>query len=272
MRILPGLNGILLILATCGVAFAASDNTPSDLEDLVGVRASSGERALDDRGYVHISTQKGSDRAWSQWWNRSRKTCATVVTYDGRYDSITDSPAFDCNQNSSSGDDDKDNNTAAAVVGIAAVLGAIALAHKSHDHDDNQHYDDQNQESEFDRGYRDGKYNHSFDNYERSDAYQDGYNEGVEDREHETSYRHHSGRYDPGYVQHEPYEDLVGVRASSADSELQDRGFRNVDSFKTGNTAYGIWYNYQTRQCLQMAVADGKADSIVDIHTHPSCH
>lgn len=45
--------------------------------------------------------------------------------------------------------------------------------------------------------------------------------------------------------------DLVGARASGGDSDLESRGW--------------------TRQCLQMITADGRADSINDIQTHPRC-
>ncbi len=69
----------------------------------------------------------------------------------------------------------------------------------------------------------------------------------------------------------ERFADLEGERASSAERGLEDRGFRNVDGFKSGMTAYTIWYNRKTDQCLQMAVADGRADSIVDIQRHDKC-
>jgi hypothetical protein len=45
-----------------------------------------------------------------------------------------------------------------------------------------------------------------------------------------------------------------------------------VDTFQSGNTGSGtIWWNGRSRQCLQMITADGRADSITDIHTHPRC-
>ncbi|GJL65472.1 MAG: hypothetical protein NPIRA05_04430 [Nitrospirales bacterium] len=66
-------------------------------------------------------------------------------------------------------------------------------------------------------------------------------------------------------------DDLEDLRARSAESELEDRGFRNVDSFKSGTTAYSIWYKGRTGRCLQMVTANGRADSIVDIRTHVAC-
>lgn len=75
---------------------AAAQNTPSDLSDLVGARAAGGEAQLQQRGYVWISTQTGSDRKWSYWWNQSRASCITVQTVDGKYASVVDSPPQDC--------------------------------------------------------------------------------------------------------------------------------------------------------------------------------
>ncbi|MEK7855520.1 MAG: hypothetical protein AAB288_05480 [Acidobacteriota bacterium] len=66
--------------------------------------------------------------------------------------------------------------------------------------------------------------------------------------------------------------DLVGARASSGQSELRSRGFRNVDTFKTGNTSYTIWWRRSSGQCIQVATADGRFDSVSDIGSHPRCN
>jgi hypothetical protein len=76
----------------------ASGGAPSDVSDLVGARASSGEAELKSRGYRFIKVEKGDDRTWSNWWNSRKKVCLTVVTMEGRYDSIVSGPAFDCGQ------------------------------------------------------------------------------------------------------------------------------------------------------------------------------
>lgn len=62
-------------------------------------------------------------------------------------------------------------------------------------------------------------------------------------------------------------DDLKGVRASSGEIEMVSRGFKNVDTLKSGNTSYTIWWNSKTHQCIQVATADGKYDSLTDIHT-----
>jgi hypothetical protein len=67
------------------------------------------------------------------------------------------------------------------------------------------------------------------------------------------------------------FSDLVGAKAAGVDTDLQSRGFRNVDGFETGNGKGTIWWNSRTRQCLQMITVNGRADSIEDIQTHQNC-
>ena len=83
------------LMLTIGGFSSVNAATPSELSDLVGAKASGGETQLENRGYTFIKTEKGEDRSWSNWYKASNKTCVTVVTYNGRYDSITDSPVFE---------------------------------------------------------------------------------------------------------------------------------------------------------------------------------
>ncbi|MDX2090766.1 MAG: hypothetical protein SFX73_23105 [Kofleriaceae bacterium] len=55
-------------------------------------------------------------------------------------------------------------------------------------------------------------------------------------------------------------------------SDLESRGFRNVASFRSGSDGAGtVWWNGQTKQCLQFIVVGGRVDSVADIGTHPDC-
>ena len=264
---------LFFILCIALVTGIASADIPGDLEDLIGARASSGERALQQRGYVLTDYGRSEGMTWNYWWNASRRACVGVATSNGRYERIASVSSHDCNQDTGHHEDGMSDGAKVAI-GAAAILGAIAMAHKSHHHEDNRHHDDVNREAEFDRGYRDGEYSHSYNNYNDTQDYRDGYQQGADSREHHSSYRHHDSdnhnRY--GYSSSQSFDDLVGARASSADNALRDRGFQDVDGFKTGSTSYTIWWNGRTRQCLQMATADGRADSIVDIGRHPGCH
>lgn len=57
----------------------------------------------------------------------------------------------------------------------------------------------------------------------------------------------------------------------AAFDELVARGFRNVDSFSSGNTLYGIYYYAPTKLCVQTTSAGGEIVDIRDIQTHPNC-
>jgi hypothetical protein len=263
------LSGVAMVvvasLMLAGTSAVAS--TPGDVRDLVGARASSGENELANRGYSLNHSQQGDDRTWGYWWNRDSKQCITVATVDGRYDAITATPSADCNQKSGGGS----GSGAAAAVGIAAALiGVAALAHKSHHHDDGNHYNDDRSEADFERGHRDGLYGQSYQNFGRADPYARGYESGVRQQGHETSYRDDHRRAG-GYQSAIDVSDLQGARGSSADDQMRSRGFANVEGLKSGNTAYSIWYSRSTRQCLQMGVADGRVVNIVDIGSSPKC-
>lgn len=87
----------LALLTPLSLPLAAhAQTTPSDVRDLVGARGSSGEAELARRGYVNAGGQTGDDRVWTYWWNPNRSVCLSVVTMNGRYDSITTTPAPDC--------------------------------------------------------------------------------------------------------------------------------------------------------------------------------
>lgn len=88
--------GAVMLAAT--VATPGAAQAPAQVADLVGARGSGGETALQSRGYTFVRVQDGDDRKWSYWWNASRRECIAVVTMDGRYASITASPAPDCRQ------------------------------------------------------------------------------------------------------------------------------------------------------------------------------
>lgn len=90
----PRLLTILMGLALAGPALAQS--TPPDVRDLVGARAAGAENALTTRGYANVRTQAGDDRKWTYWWNGRRNICLSVTTMNGRFDSITATPAPDC--------------------------------------------------------------------------------------------------------------------------------------------------------------------------------
>jgi hypothetical protein len=235
----------------------------ADLTFLNGSSAGQVERTIHDRGFRHVSSHRsGSGYVHSYWWQDKGNHCIDVEADErsGNVMTINDAPVSDC------GHSGKISGGEAAAIGVgAALLGALLTSGKSH-HKDGAQYDQQ-QTAEFDRGYSDGLYNASYHNRSRSDAYAKGYEKGVEERE--ANLRHHSRR--GGYVQAQRIDDLQGARAAGGMSDLEARGFRQVDNFVRGDARYSIQWQSQTRQCVQVIVTDGKIYDIRDIGTHPNC-
>ena len=243
------------LLATPVAAMKASE-----LTYINGMEAGPAQRELVSRGYTSTSSHRGSGGfVNSYWWNGSKDSCVVVESRGGQVLTINDATDQDCGHHK--------GGDGAAVVGAvagAALLGAL-LSGKSH-HKKGQSYD-ANQTTEFNRGYTDGLYNGAYHNYSRSDAYSNGYEQGVQEREANLSHHHRRGGYSPAAEFH----DLNGARAAGGMSQLEARGFRQVDNFATGNTRYSIQWRAQSRQCVQVTIADGRFYDIRDIGQHPNC-
>ncbi|HQW59023.1 MAG TPA: hypothetical protein PLU13_02360 [Thermomonas sp.] len=248
--------GIGLAIGPVNVALAQN---ASQLGDLVGARAAGGESDLEARGYTFIQGGDAYGNAkQAYYWNGRNKACVRVETYDGRFRSITNADAAQCNQRSSKGSDD--GKAAMAILGLAAIAAAAA-------HQDNQHSNASNNSAQWDIGYNDGLHGVPYHNVARSDGYSGGYDAGVRQRNQNTSY--HSGR--GGYAQAARFKDLQGTDATRAIDAMTERGFANVDTISETNTIYGIFYNRSTRQCIQLTMANSRVVSADDIQTHPNC-
>ncbi|MCB1825813.1 MAG: hypothetical protein KDJ54_15005 [Candidatus Competibacteraceae bacterium] len=73
----------------------AQDPAPG-LQDLVGARGSSGEQALEKRGYRFVKGEKSGGNSYTNWLNARTGQCIIVRTANGRYQSIVTAPDFDC--------------------------------------------------------------------------------------------------------------------------------------------------------------------------------
>lgn len=255
--------------AFAAVACVALTATPafaekaSQLTSLNGMTPDRAESTLSSRGFTYATSNTNSmGYTYSYWWNARDKNCVSIEAYNGMIESVNDASASDCNHSESNGD------TAAAVgvVAGAAILGAL-LSHKSHHHEDGQHLSDAEAEQQYERGYTDGLHNAPYHNYDRNDAYSSGYTAGVDERNANLS--HHSGR--GGYSSFAQFKDLNGARAAGGMDELERRGFRQVDNIASGNTRYSIQYRPESRQCIQVTIADGKFYDVRDIQTNPKC-
>lgn len=80
----------VLFIVTC-VGFAQNN-----LQDLVGDKATYLDQSMRDKGYKFISTSKGGDSSYQNWYSSSRNRCVTVKINDGRIESIVNSTLADC--------------------------------------------------------------------------------------------------------------------------------------------------------------------------------
>lgn len=96
---------------SCLVLASVGDPLPGprqveDLADLVGLRGAFGETRLTARGFVNRGGREDGDRVRTYWWHPARRICATVVTEDGRYVSITSDAISACQAAASSAVED----------------------------------------------------------------------------------------------------------------------------------------------------------------------
>lgn len=78
-------------IGAAAITAANKDKGPTgaaSVQDLVGVRASSGEQELEDRGYRYTSTSKSGGASYTTW--RKGSSCVKVRTANGRYESLVD--------------------------------------------------------------------------------------------------------------------------------------------------------------------------------------
>ena len=122
----------MILVGGAILAGAAGARAPAGLSDLVGARAAGGETQLQARGFALVRVRTGDDRKWSTWWNRDRRQCVTVVTTDGRYQSITDSPAADCGHTDKGAGHDRDRDYHPDI-GYRPPAPAVAAPSYAHD-------------------------------------------------------------------------------------------------------------------------------------------
>ena len=117
-------------------------------------------------------------------------------------------------------------------------------------------------EREYQRGYNDcsrGRY----DQNQHGESYKKGCR-AAEDGQRSNAPAGHQGSK-------AKISDLKGMSSIKAFDVMTSRGFTSVDTVTSGDTIYGIYYNAKTHQCVQLANANDRVDSAVDIHEHPKC-
>lgn len=92
---IEGSAGALVTALFLAQAAQAQDPAPG-LQDLVGVRGSSGERVLQERGYTFIRTSKSGNDSYMYWREARTGHCISVHVADGRYQSLVKTSNLDC--------------------------------------------------------------------------------------------------------------------------------------------------------------------------------
>jgi hypothetical protein len=94
--------GILAALLVSTPAAYAQDPAPG-LQDLVGVKGSSGEQALQERGYKFVKGEKSGTDSYTYWRQTHTRQCVIVRTANGRYASLVKALDASCQGDSADG-------------------------------------------------------------------------------------------------------------------------------------------------------------------------
>jgi hypothetical protein len=254
-------RGLAACLALSLLAATAAAAVPDSLSDIPYQSTDWGSEQLRFRGFTLMKSDWHGGSSYEYWWQASSNTCVRARSSGGRYEALNTTSGTDCGQYHAAA---TQNDAAAAVaIAAAAAIGVAALAHQSHKRGDK--HSDQKSVAEFDRGYRDGLYHEPYHNYSNTTAYSDGYSAGQQERHEQTGHRPRYGGGYSGYRSYAYVNDLVGTRASSADSDLRSRGFRDTGGYKQGGKSFVTWYNAGTRQCINVVTRDGRIARIDDI-------
>lgn len=162
----------------CMAATPVLAQTPSRLSDLVGARAGQAEGELQRRGYQSTERGEAMGNGRLSYWKRGDE-CVSIMTRDGRYESINQAGRDECGSSSSSSSSTSALVAGAAIVGLAAALAA----HNNHHNDRDGDHD-----REYQRGYQAALYGSAYDDRHETEGYHEGYLAG----ETEASNRRHS--------------------------------------------------------------------------------
>ncbi len=254
-------NNFMILAVLTATAFSVQAQTPRNLDDLVGARASSGERELEDRGYHHHKTMKIKDSAIGYWWNSRRGQCIAATTKDGRFSSIAEQPESMCGKDGHASNNDYDRGHHGGrggdiddLVGMRARSGERELEDRGYHHRNTvkvkgnsiAYWWNPRKQRCIAATTKDGRYDSIMDQPESM----------CDDKRADSGGDHHGRR---GNI-----DDLVGMRASSGERELRDRGYKFVYSRKGSGRIWANWWNRSTRQCITVVTMDGRYDSITD--------
>jgi hypothetical protein len=150
-----------------------------------------------------------------------------------------------------------------AVGALALALSAAAPASAQYD------------QREYRRGYRDclaGRYDEDHGH---------GYRQGCRDAQRERG-GEAGGMDERPHYRPEPVPPIgpggpmgiprvVGMNSMQAVGAMASGGYRNVGTSIVGGQVFGIYFNPVTRECVQLANAQGRVIDAREIGSHPQC-
>jgi hypothetical protein len=162
-----------------------------------------------------------------------------------------------------------DDDAKKVLIAAAAIAGVAALAHHNKNHDDGNHYNDANAEAEYERGYNDGLYGGDFNNYNRTDAYNHGFDAGTHDRNVRVSHNQNN-RLDEGRHDSPDLARRACIGEASSRWSINPRDITAASSSSTGNNEYEVMVTAGYHRSNCGATGDGRFLWIEDLETDSS--
>lgn len=160
-----------------------------------------------------------------------------------------------------------DDDVQKALIAAAAVAGVAAIAHHHKNHSNGEHSNNVDYEAEYERGFRDGKYHADFNNYNDSEAYSDGFDAGLHDRNVQLA--HNQKNYWEEDRHTAPQKPLNGCIREAADRWYVPRSdITPTSSSKAGDHRWEVIVSAGYHRATCVARSNGQVQSFEDRETN----
>lgn len=229
-----------------------AQNTPRELNDLVGMKATYLDNDLSKKGYSFITNEKSGSDSYSYYWNSRQRKCITTRTNNGRVASIVSTMPFDCGKSGNDynhhdyGYNENHSND-------SEKQSYRRGFHDGHKRTRNNPYGSQIQIIAYDRGYDDGYANKPMDSYYAKDDYSHTnqyYNHYSHNNNHNNS-GNHNGNNHTNHGKKIDINELRGMKSKAAYVSLEQHGYNNTKTFQEDNVTYKLWFNSKVDHCVK---------------------
>lgn len=241
---------------------SGTGTSAASLYNIIGQGSDPATRIIRDRGFDFADDHNDSyNNRHTYWWNDGSNSCVHVVSYNRVITRVEDATAGECGHGR---DEGVSNSEYGDLIGIRSSSGMEQLARRGFVQVDN---------------FTSGTTRYSIQYRLRSReciqvTQADGRFTDVRDiGTHPNCNREGMAGGSSGTAAATPvgFSDLQGTRAAGGMTAMEQRGFRQVDNFTSGNARYSIQWRAASRQCVQITIADGRFEDIRDIGEHPEC-